>query len=116
MGALFEIYESKLPEGLTPGKTDVDSQQRAPSDSAKSSGHIMLSYKWEHPSKPVMQEFKKQLQKRGYNVWMDEDRMSKFVCRHCSLIRKMTIFEHYLNCHVNACLVAVLHLKMQHNI
>eukprot|EP00057_Strongylocentrotus_purpuratus_P014006 XP_011668480.1 PREDICTED: uncharacterized protein LOC105440240 [Strongylocentrotus purpuratus] len=75
MGALFEIYESKLPEGLTPGKTDVDSQQRAPSDSAKSSGHIMLSYKWEHPSKPVMHEFKKQLQKRGYNVWMDEDRM-----------------------------------------
>ncbi|XP_030849677.1 uncharacterized protein LOC105440236 [Strongylocentrotus purpuratus] len=75
MGALFEIYESKLPEGLTQGKTDVDSQQRAPSDTAKSSGHIMLSYKWEHPSKPVMREFKKQLRKRGYNVWMDEDHM-----------------------------------------
>eukprot|EP00057_Strongylocentrotus_purpuratus_P017973 XP_011672447.1 PREDICTED: uncharacterized protein LOC105442224 [Strongylocentrotus purpuratus] len=75
MGALFEIYESKLPEGLTHKKTDVESQQRAPSDSAKSSGHIMLSYKWEHPSKPVMREFKKQLRKRGYNVWMDEDHM-----------------------------------------
>ncbi|XP_030849688.1 uncharacterized protein LOC105440238 [Strongylocentrotus purpuratus] len=75
MGALFEIYESKLPEGLTHRKTDVESQQRAPSGSVKSSGHIMLSYKWEHPSQSVMREFKKQLRKRGYNVWMDEDHM-----------------------------------------
>ncbi|XP_011672445.1 uncharacterized protein LOC105442223 [Strongylocentrotus purpuratus] len=75
MGALFEIYESKLPEGLTRRKTDVESPQKATSGSAKSSGHIMLSYKWEHPSKPVMREFKKQLRKRGYNVWMDEDHM-----------------------------------------
>ncbi|XP_003731304.1 uncharacterized protein LOC100887968 [Strongylocentrotus purpuratus] len=75
MGALFEIYESKLPEGLTHKKTDAGSPQKAMSDSAKSSGHIMLSYKWEHPSKPVMREFKKQLRKRGYNVWMDEDHM-----------------------------------------
>eukprot|EP00057_Strongylocentrotus_purpuratus_P013055 XP_011667529.1 PREDICTED: uncharacterized protein LOC105439818 [Strongylocentrotus purpuratus] len=73
MGALFEIYESQLPEGLTHRKTDLESLRRTTSGSAKSGGHIMLSYKWEHPSKPVMREFKKQLRKRGYNVWMDED-------------------------------------------
>ncbi|XP_041466412.1 uncharacterized protein LOC121416946 [Lytechinus variegatus] len=75
MGALFEIYESRLPENLKSKKTDDGSPQRAPSDTAKSTGHIMLSYKWEHPSKPVMREFKKELRKRGYTVWMDEDHM-----------------------------------------
>ncbi|XP_041465897.1 uncharacterized protein LOC121416466 [Lytechinus variegatus] len=75
MGALFEIYESRLPENLKSKKTDDGSPQRAPSDTAKSTGHIMLSYKWEHPSKPVMREFKKELRKRGYAVWMDEDHM-----------------------------------------
>ncbi|XP_030848994.1 uncharacterized protein LOC115918878 [Strongylocentrotus purpuratus] len=75
MGALFEIYEFKLPEGLAHKKTVAVSPQKATSGIAKSSGHIMLSYKWEHPSKPVMREFKKQLRKRGYNVWMDEDHM-----------------------------------------
>ena len=80
MGALFEIYESRLPEGLTDKKADNGSTKKAPSDNAaKSSGHIMLSYKWEHPSKPVMREFKKQLQNRGFKVWMDEDHMSKFI-------------------------------------
>ncbi|XP_041466190.1 uncharacterized protein LOC121416781 [Lytechinus variegatus] len=75
MGALFEIYESRLPEGLKNRKTANESPQRAPVDTAKSTGHIMLSYKWEHPSKPVMREFKKELRKRGYTVWMDEDHM-----------------------------------------
>nr|XP_054756891.1 uncharacterized protein LOC129262949 [Lytechinus pictus] len=75
MGALFEIYESRLPENLKSKKTDDGSPQRASSDTAKSTGHIMLSYKWEHPSKPVMREFKKELRKRGYAVWMDEDHM-----------------------------------------
>nr|XP_054756892.1 uncharacterized protein LOC129262950 [Lytechinus pictus] len=75
MGALFEIYESRLPENLKSKKTDEGSPQRAPPDNAKSTGHIMLSYKWEHPSKPVMREFKKELRKRGYVVWMDEDHM-----------------------------------------
>ncbi|XP_054757250.2 uncharacterized protein LOC129263364 [Lytechinus pictus] len=75
MGALFEIYESRLPENLKSKKTDDGSPQRAPPDTAKSTGHIMLSYKWEHPSKPVMREFKNELRKRGYAVWMDEDHM-----------------------------------------
>ncbi|XP_030849679.1 uncharacterized protein LOC115927667 [Strongylocentrotus purpuratus] len=79
MGALFEIYESKLPEGLkqkqTTGKADPKSPPKETSASVKSSGHIMLSYKWEHPSKAVMREFKMQLRKRGYKVWMDEDHM-----------------------------------------
>lgn len=78
-GALFEIYESRPSEGLTHRKTDLKSPQRAPSDSKKSSGHIMLSYKRENQSKPVMRELKEQLLKRGYDVWMDEEHMGEFI-------------------------------------
>ena len=81
-GALFEIYESRPSEGLLHRKTDLKSPQRAQSDSKNSSVNIMLSYKWESQSKHVMREFKQQLRKRGYNVWMEEDHTGKFICRH----------------------------------
>lgn len=75
-GALFEIYSSKLPEELTTDKTSTASQTPS-TPTEKPSQHIMISYRWEQPSKSVMSEIKDQLRSRGYNVWMDEDFMSK---------------------------------------
>eukprot|EP00057_Strongylocentrotus_purpuratus_P005592 XP_003731334.1 PREDICTED: uncharacterized protein LOC100894123 [Strongylocentrotus purpuratus] len=75
-GALFEIYSSKLPDELTTANTSTASQTPS-TPTEKPSQHIMISYRWEQPSKSVMSEIKDQLRSRGYNVWMDEDFMSK---------------------------------------
>ncbi|XP_041466411.1 uncharacterized protein LOC121416945 [Lytechinus variegatus] len=74
-GALFEIYSSKLPEEVTTPKTSTASQTPS-TTTEKPSQHIMISYRWEQPSKSVMSEIKNQLKSKGYNVWMDEDKMS----------------------------------------
>ncbi|XP_003725459.3 uncharacterized protein LOC100893943 [Strongylocentrotus purpuratus] len=74
-GALFEIYSSKLPDELTTANTSTASQTPS-TPTEKPSQHIMISYRWEQPSKSVMSEIKDQLRSRGYNVWMDEDFMS----------------------------------------
>ncbi|XP_072182352.1 uncharacterized protein [Diadema setosum] len=76
-GALFEIYGSKLPEELggAPAATQ-DGTKGSPTEGGLQTNHIMISYKWENPAKPVMREIKQRLKKRGYNVWMDEDHMS----------------------------------------
>ena len=43
----------------------------------KSGKHIMISYKHENPSSEIMRAFKDQLKQKGYDVWMDEERIGK---------------------------------------
>ena len=111
-GALFKIFDSKLPKetpkkiveadedgheapapdvlnGATPPSTAgedavVDARGRAIQEDEggrpnekDAQPHIMISYKWESPSKEVMREIKNKLKAMGYRVWMDEDFMSK---------------------------------------
>ena len=78
MGAIFEIYDSKLPEEVTGStETEVPATEESSEEMKTPSSHIMISYRWENPSKIVMREFKDQLKARGYNVWMDEDFMGE---------------------------------------
>ena len=78
MGAIFEIYDSKLPEDVKGStETEVPATEEPSEEKKAPPSHIMISYKWENPSKIVMREFKDQLKARGYNVWMDEEFMGE---------------------------------------
>ncbi|XP_076444162.1 uncharacterized protein LOC143282414 [Babylonia areolata] len=46
----------------------------SPHDDRKGKGHVMISYQWKY-KKPV-QRIKKDLEERGYRVWIDDDQMT----------------------------------------
>ena len=73
-GALWEI------EGIHAGYDDTvraqnESQTTQPPTQCSRPGHVMLSYQWD--SQDLVLRIKKKLQKAGFNVWMDLDKLSK---------------------------------------
>ncbi|XP_072168197.1 uncharacterized protein [Diadema setosum] len=71
-GALWEIYDSKVPLGLhNETERPVSSSTLSLSSEAP---HIMISYQWD--SQERMIEVRDLLIKAGYNVWMDIDKMA----------------------------------------
>ncbi|XP_071504382.1 uncharacterized protein [Diadema antillarum] len=72
-GALWEIYDSKVPLGLHNEKSERSVSSSTLSLSSEAP-HIMISYQWD--SQERMIEVRDLLIKAGYNVWMDIDKMA----------------------------------------
>ena len=65
---LLEIHEES-PEEKSP-------DQPASSQEATDGKHVMISYNWDHQDRALAVRDK--LREKGYNVWMDVDKMGKY--------------------------------------
>ncbi|XP_041468797.1 uncharacterized protein LOC121418766 [Lytechinus variegatus] len=72
-GALWEIYDTKVPLGVHNDKSERSLSSSTISINSESP-HIMISYQWD--SQQRMIEVRDLLQKAGFNVWMDIDKMA----------------------------------------
>ena len=78
-GALWEIYDSKVPFGIHNDQTEVSRSMSALSIESDAP-HVMISYQWDTQERMIA--IRDLLIKSGYNVWMDIDQMG--TCKHYS--------------------------------
>ena len=74
-GALWEIYDSKVPLGVHNEKSERSLSSSTTSINSDTP-HIMISYQWDCQERMI--EIRDLLQKAGFNVWMDIDKMGEF--------------------------------------
>ena len=68
---LIEIHEETAEEKAseTAPSAEEECDQEAP--------HVMISYNWDHQERAL--QIRDKLRAKGYNVWMDVDKMGKCV-------------------------------------
>ena len=81
LGTLWEVFGSNKEMFCMDSDLQVDSDIKSvsngsPSDESQQDGpHIMISYQWGMQER--MLQLRDQLQSKGYNIWMDVDKMGK---------------------------------------